>query len=91
MKNVLLIIGCVTAIVVVLATVLIMRTKKDHFCGTCQGYGIKQCVDKPLLSNLYKEGILTEQSYLVRDKEWPTMSFDSFHHYDAQPQTSCGS
>ena len=89
MKNV-LIIGCIVAIVA-LSAVLIMRSKKDHFCGTCQGLGIKQCPNRPLISKLYNEGILTENSDLVRDKEWPTMSFDSFHHYAAQPVASCGS
>ena len=48
-------------------------------CGTCQGLSEKVCVDRPKLHSLYRDGILTETSNLIRSKEWPvTMPYDQW-------------
>tara|TARA_B100001996_G_C18460804_1_gene515978 strand:+ start:314 stop:565 length:252 start_codon:yes stop_codon:yes gene_type:complete len=46
----------------------------NNFCGTCQGYGWKTCPNRQLLHILYDEGLVTEQSNMVRhfpQRQWP--------------------
>jgi hypothetical protein len=67
----------------------------NNFCSTCQGYGWKTCPNKKLLHMLYNEGIVTEQSNLVRHlppRRWP---WDSEHHrfpvVEGYKKCGCGS
>jgi hypothetical protein len=62
---------------------------KSKFCSTCQGIGRKVCPDRELINKLYIDGTLTEDSNLIRSKEWPSLYFDKFNHYPEHDQEKC--
>lgn len=75
--------GIAVLTIIVLVIFLIKCHNGDsyehHNCGTCQGLGEKVCVNRPKLHSLYGDGILTETSNLMRDKQWPiTMPDDQW-------------
>ena len=72
-------------VVVVLAVLLVQCHNKEKFCGTCQGLSNKVGVDKKLLSKLYQDGDLTENSPRERLRGWPLLTWDSFQSYGDRP------
>ena len=68
-------------VVVVLAVLLVQCKNKDNFCGACQGMSNKVCTNRPLLSHMYQNGQVTENSNLQRSKEWPSITWDRFQSY----------
>ena len=72
-------------VIVVLAILLVQSNNKEKFCGTCQGLSNKVGVDKKLLSKLYQDGDLTENSPRERLRGWPLLTWDSFQSYGDRP------
>jgi hypothetical protein len=64
--------------VIIVLSVLLSNCKTEGFCGTCQGMDTKVCTDRELLNKLYVNGLLTEDSDLIRSKKWPSIEFDNF-------------
>ena len=69
------------------------QTKKcgfcSDFCGSCQGYGWKTCLNKDKAQKLYLSGQVTENSNLQR-KSWTTpWPWDL--HYTVPKKNICNS
>lgn len=88
MDNVAVIVYVVVSLVVILFLFWKMKNptnNKESFCGTCTGaFGnFKTCTNRPLLQQLYNDGLLTEFSNLQTNGKWDTrgMPYDSFIKY----------
>lgn len=72
-------------------TLLLMfmsRSKKEKFCGSCRGIGIKTCPNRPLLHKLYNDGKLTEFTELHR-RPWKGLEWNKFQTYQKSGKTCC--
>jgi len=56
----------------------IWKCNKEHFCGACQGVGIKTHPNRAKLRQLYQEGKLTENTALKAPSNWQGMPWDHF-------------
>jgi len=71
--NVIIMLSSLLVIAVITIIFLLINNKNNEkFCGTCQGIGNKVCTDREKLLKLYRDGILTENSKLVRFMTPPT-------------------
>jgi len=65
------------AIGVIIYLLVSCKNKNEPFCGGCQGIGNKVCTNRPLLHQLYNDGLLTEFTGYPKP-EWQTMYWDEF-------------
>ena len=52
-----------------------------RICGRCTGMGIKTCPNRPLVSKLYNEGKLTENTNLSKNPPGWTSQIDQIMNY----------
>jgi uncharacterized membrane protein len=66
-------------IILVILLIFMIYKNNENFCGSCQGIGNKVCTDKEMVNKMYVNSDLTENSELIRDKNWPSLYFDKFN------------
>lgn len=102
-KNFLLIGGGIVMVTLILVLVLTLDKKnkeknkenKEHYgepCSKCQSYGRKTCVNRDLFNDLYRAGLLTENSIPQNDQaNWTEPVGDAFYTYTKDAGTKqCG-
>lgn len=78
---------CITVIafsvlLVVLLFLLFKNSVEKYPCSKCQGYGKKVCVDRTVFDQLYRAGVLTENSIPQNiPSHWDNSEWNSFHNY----------
>ena len=53
----------------------------SRLSGRCTGMGIKTCPNRPLVSKLYNEGILTENTNLIKNPPGWISQIDQLMNY----------
>jgi len=53
-----------------------MQRNSNNFCGTCQKVDRKVCTQRENLLRLYENGEWTENSEMIRPKEWTKWAWD---------------
>lgn len=87
-----IILVCTLLLLIGLGTMgyFIWKCNSEHFCGACQGIGIKTHPDREKLRKMYQEGKLTENTALKDHSNWKQWSWDSFlDEQGKQPMNKC--